>query len=235
MKTLLLFDRNRRTRREIRSSLLAAGHEVVAVRSLSAARKSFKKHKPDVVLVKTGAKDHDAITLLENRQIFGIRVPIVVLVGAGASGDVAKVRRLGATSVLGWPTRCRHLLEAVVSAGKTPASAVAAAPPITDDERQANLTQLEQRLNHDMRCFAGKNQVYIRSVIVGNGVTTKPRVALRCPLRAQFRLPPVVYYECIRDRCCDNLEVCPALRFFRKRQGQNDDSALPVPPATAEP
>lgn len=184
----------------------------------SAAFKALRKRKPDVVVVKTAARDHDAVAFLECFKEHDIRVPIVVLVGAGASGDVAKVRRLGASAVLRWPTPRKRLSEVVAAPGKTAASGVAVPPALSATEVRSNLTQLRQRLNRDMKCFVGKKMVFIRPVANANGATANPRIALACPLRAKFGLVPHVFYEYIRDRCCDDSNSCPAVHIFRRRQ-----------------
>ena len=92
----------------------------------------------------------------------------------------------------------------------------AAGPPLTEDELNANLSELERRLNEEMRCPAGKNQVCIRSVLGGSG-QTRPRIMLRCPLRKDVGLEPEVYYEHIRDVCCRNPDQCPAYEAFKDR------------------
>jgi hypothetical protein len=90
------------------------------------------------------------------------------------------------------------------------------APPICDEERQGNLTVLEQQLNREMKCVAGRNQVYIRSVVNGSGKTT-PRIALKCSFRKEQGQTPDVYYEHIRDVCCCDPNECEAYRAFQKR------------------
>lgn len=89
-------------------------------------------------------------------------------------------------------------------------------PPIADEESNGNLSVLETSLNRDMKCVAGKNQVYIRSLLTGNG-TTKPRIALKCHLRRDMGQSPEVFYEHIRDVCCGNPEQCEAYRAFKAR------------------
>lgn len=89
-------------------------------------------------------------------------------------------------------------------------------PPITPEELTANLSDLERKLNREMKCVAGKNQVYIRSLLTGRS-TTRPRIALKCPLRRDIKLPPEVFYEHIRDVCCTDQNQCEAWRAFKKR------------------
>ena len=89
-------------------------------------------------------------------------------------------------------------------------------PPITPYEQRTNLSDLERKLNAEMRCQAGKNQVFIRSLLTGTG-TTQPRVMLKCPLRRDIGLKPDVFYEHIRDICCTDPEQCEAYRQFKER------------------
>lgn len=89
-------------------------------------------------------------------------------------------------------------------------------PPITAEEQKSNLTVLESNLNREMKCVAGRNQVYIRSLLTGRG-TTKPRIALKCQLRRDIGEQPDVFYEHIRDVCCCDPEKCEAYRRFRAR------------------
>jgi hypothetical protein len=89
-------------------------------------------------------------------------------------------------------------------------------PPLTPEELGGNLSDLERNLNADMICPAGKNQVYIRSLLTGNG-TTQPRIALKCSLRRDIGLEPEVFYGHIRDVCACDPEQCPAYRHFRQR------------------
>lgn len=92
----------------------------------------------------------------------------------------------------------------------------AAGPPITPEELTSNLSDLERKLNREMKCTAGRNQVYIRSLLTG-GSTTRPRIALKCPLRRDIKLQPEVFYEYIRDVCCTDPDSCEAWRAFRER------------------
>jgi len=92
----------------------------------------------------------------------------------------------------------------------------ASGPPLTPEELPSNLSELERRLNRDMKCTAGKNQVYIRSLLTGSS-TTRPRIALKCPLRRDIKLSPEVFYEHIRDVCCTDPEQCEAWRDFANR------------------
>jgi len=89
-------------------------------------------------------------------------------------------------------------------------------PPLAPEELTGNLTQLEQKLNAEMRCPAGRNQVYIRSLLTGTS-TTRPRIALKCPLRRAIGLAPDVFYYHICDVCCTDPEDCQAWRAHKER------------------
>jgi len=89
-------------------------------------------------------------------------------------------------------------------------------PPLTREELASNLSDLERQLNREMKCTAGRNQVYIRSLLMA-GATTRPRIALKCPLRRDIHLPPDVFYEHIRNVCCGDFEQCEAWQAFKRR------------------
>jgi len=95
-------------------------------------------------------------------------------------------------------------------------TAKAFGPALTPEELGANLSELEAKLNQGMKCPAGRNQVYVRSLLTGTS-TTRPRIALKCPLRRAINLPPDVFYEHIRDVCCGAFQVCEAWRAMQER------------------
>ncbi|MCK4340819.1 MAG: hypothetical protein KAY37_03755 [Phycisphaerae bacterium] len=107
---------------------------------------------------------------------------------------------------MSWPQRRRNRLSVEEASG----------PPITPEELTSNLSDLERKLNREMKCTAGKNQVYIRSLLTGMA-TTRPRIALKCPLRRDINLPPEIFYEQIRDVCCCDPDLCEAWRDFKNR------------------
>lgn len=95
-------------------------------------------------------------------------------------------------------------------------TAQAFGPPLTPEEQQGNLSDLERRLNQEMVCPAGKNQVYIRSLLTGRG-TTQPRIALKCPLRKDIGQTPEVFFAEIQQLCCGDHEQCEAWRQLKSR------------------
>jgi hypothetical protein len=108
----------------------------------------------------------------------------------------------------------RARLNAEIAAALAAArQAAAGPPPITPEESATNLSVLENTLNRRMRCSAGRNQVFIQSTVMGT-VTTRPRICLKCRLRAEYGLARDVYYEYIRDVCCGDPRRCEAARRF---------------------
>lgn len=89
-------------------------------------------------------------------------------------------------------------------------------PPLSPEELTGNLSELQNLLNGEMSCPAGRNQVYIRSLLTGTG-TTRPRIALKCSLRRANNQPPDVFYEHICQVCCNNPEACEAWRAHQGR------------------
>lgn len=89
-------------------------------------------------------------------------------------------------------------------------------PPLTPEEMTGNLSQMQNDLNKGMHCPAGRNQVYVRSLLTGRS-TTRPRLALKCPLRREIGQKPEVFYEHIRDVCCGDHEQCEAWQAMQKR------------------
>lgn len=95
-------------------------------------------------------------------------------------------------------------------------TAEAFGPPLTKDELSANTSELEKKLNREMKCPAGRNQVYIRSLLTGRS-TTPPRVALKCPLRKDIGQTAEVFYDHIRSVCCGDHESCEAWQKLKQR------------------
>ncbi|MBK8913387.1 MAG: hypothetical protein IPM64_02095 [Phycisphaerales bacterium] len=102
------------------------------------------------------------------------------------------------------------------AAGAPRTVADAFGPPLAPEETSGNLTVLQQRMDREMKCPAGKGQVYLRSLLTGKG-TTKPRIALRCSLRKDVNLPREVFFEHIRDVCCGDPDQCVAYQAFKAR------------------
>jgi len=119
MATLLILDRERRSRREL-YALLATRYRVIAVHGIFAAFRLLRRRALDLVLVKTSGMDAFAIALLKWFQQQGLQVPTIVLMGHGAGHDANRVRQLGAAAVLRWPAGNTELLRAVAAASESP-------------------------------------------------------------------------------------------------------------------
>lgn len=97
-----------------------------------------------------------------------------------------------------------------------PAAGDAFGPPLTDEELRVNLSVLQHQLNGEMKCPAGRGQVYIRSLLTGR-TTTRPRIALKCSLKKSIGQPHEVFYEEIKNVCCGNPDQCEAYKKFKDR------------------
>lgn len=99
---------------------------------------------------------------------------------------------------------------------KSAAGAAGGAPPLTSEEQNGNLSEIEKDLNRRMVCPAGKNQVFILSTVSGRG-KSPPRIALRCSYRKELGQGADVYLEHIRTVCACDPNQCSAYREVRKR------------------
>ena len=89
-------------------------------------------------------------------------------------------------------------------------------PALQPEELNGNLTRLQNDLNREMKCPAGRNQVYIRSLVTMQG-TTRPRMALKCGYRRDIGETPDVFLEEMRRLCCGDPGQCAAYRAFQNR------------------
>lgn len=206
-----------KTTRHVLEAFASLHHHVSVVEDLRQAARHLGKHPPDLILVGLEVRKKEAIQLLYYLRREDLNIPTVVIAGPGAGIHQVLAMRIGAAAFLEYPIERDTLNQTISQSLQAAKEAKGEVPPITEEEANANLTELERNLNRHMQCFAGKNQVYLQSLIVGRNHTTKPRVALKCPLRKQFGLPPTVYYEYIRDVCCGNPAGCPAFQEFRAR------------------
>ena len=82
---------------------------------------------------------------------------------------------------------------------------------------QISLVQLERKLNDEMRCPAGKNQVYVLSRMKSNGRIKKeaPQVCLDCKIRSYLGWRKRVYLDFIQMACCgEHKRKCEAYVKF---------------------
>jgi len=192
-------------------------HEVHAVKDVSQALKSASRHAPDLILAQTSPKRSEASELLRRLKREALDIPVIVVAEPAAFPSQPALMKLGAADFLEYPMEQSTLDKAVAAALQKAKDAHDEKPPITQEEAGANLSELETSLNRRMQCFAGKNQVFLQSFVLGNGRTSKPRIALKCALRKKFGMPPDVYYEFIRDVCCGDPSGCPAYQQFQRR------------------
>lgn len=192
---------------------IAADHTIELAKDIVAARKVLVQSPPDLVLVSQDARQEHATNLLRWMRQSTLETPVIAVLGRTGAAHKPALLKLGVAGMLGHPIDRKRLNDQIAAVLEVAQEAAAGPPPITDEEAGANLSMLETALNRRMRCFAGRNQVFIQSTFTGGG-TTRPRICLRCPLRADYGLPREVYYEFVRDICCGEPEQCEAVRRF---------------------
>lgn len=192
-------------------------HEVTVVSDVNGAVKFIGRIRPQLVVAGIDGKRKDALELLRLLRQDGKKVPTVVVASAGQGMFEPLAMKLGASAFLEYPVEQAAFDQTVSKVITAHWSARGEQPPISEEELKANITELEAELNLRMQCFAGKNQVYLQSFILGGGRTSKPRIALKCPLRQEYGDPPNVYYEYIRDVCCSNPAACSAYQTFQAK------------------
>lgn len=192
-------------------------HDVHSVAGLGQAIRSIPKFRPELMIAHLSAKKPEALELLRHLRRNGARTP-VLLVGEPSAAVLQPVAgKLGAAGFIEFPMEQETLDKAISKALQWEKDARDAIPDICAEELNSNISQVETSLNRKIQCFAGKNQVYIQSLILGGGRTSKPRIALKCALRKKFGLKRDVYYEYIRDVCCNDPSACPAFQEFKSR------------------
>ncbi|MBI4580078.1 MAG: hypothetical protein HY718_10275 [Planctomycetes bacterium] len=211
MARILLIHHDKPTREFLKHQ--AADHEVVAPKDLKSAMRQLVEVPPEVVVVGQDGQE-EGLKLLRWMRQNVLATPVIVLLGRGGIRHRPAVMKLGAAATLDLPVdrgRLNRQVDAVLAAAR---QAAAGPPPITEEELDANLSVLETALNRKMVCFAGRNQVFIQSTLTG-AAATRPRICLRCSLRAEYGLNREVYYEFIRSVCCRDPDRCEAVRQFR--------------------
>lgn len=188
-------------------------HEVASSGSLSTALQYAAQNKPHVIIVGHDREKQHGVRLLKYMRDNIMKVPVVVAFSKGRGHDQQALVKLGAKVFVDLPIDEEKLEVAIQHAVKVRANIDVAPPPITEEELKSNLSMLEKTLNGKMKCFAGRNQVYIQAMILGNR-TSKPRIALKCTLRAEYGLNKDVYLEWIRNVCCGDPSKCEAYQEF---------------------
>jgi len=197
-------------------SLAGDRHQIqLAKELLSGLRKLTRaKPKPDAILIGHEAEQRDVLRLMRYlRDHPPLKVPVIVLLPRGEGAAQSTLSKAGVRVFLESPVDANRLDTAIVAAQRSRSAAPKGLPPVSPEEANSNLSLLENQLNKKMKCFAGKNQVFIQSMILG-GRTSRPRIALKCRLRAEYGLNRDVYYEFIRDHCCGDPSQCEAYQRF---------------------
>lgn len=115
MESLLLIDRNRRTRRCLRA-LLSSVWDVTATHNIFRAFRLLRDREFDHIVVRTADRDAYALALLQWLHARWTPFPVVVLLGAHTDIDADRLRRLGAWDVMIWPGDSDRLMAAVYAA-----------------------------------------------------------------------------------------------------------------------
>jgi FixJ family two-component response regulator len=216
VKSRIVIVHSDRKARKYLEAACALRHQTVSPGDLKTALKIIIKQKPALVLAGLDPVKKEAMVLMRYMKQYGATTPVIVVGGRGAGALQAAAMKAGAIAFLEFPVEQSRLDREISKAVQADIEASDALPPLTDEEIGANLTELEKKLNRHMLCPSGKNQVYIQSLIVGPR-KTPPRISLKCPLRREFGLKPDVYYEYIRDVCCNDPSACPAVQMFQAK------------------
>ncbi len=202
--------------RKALEAMCSLHHQSVAAADVKTGLKIVLKTTPALVIVGLDAKRKDALLLMRYMKDYGSTIPVIVVAGRGAGPMQMQAMKAGAKGFVEYPVSQAGLDQAISSALQANVDATDAIPLITDEERNANLSELEQTLNRKMQCASGRNQVHLQALIIGLR-KTKPRISLKCPLRAEYKMPTNVYYEYIRDVCCSDPSACPAVQRFQAK------------------
>ena len=196
---------------------------VVEVLSASDAVRALgqKRKRPGLIVATLDAESKAAIKVLRHLNALHLSIPVVLIVAHGAETLVPVARELGARFFVNRPLHAGDLDSVLRQALKNGKLTPAAPPPLTAEETGRNLSRLVDRLNSEIRCSAGKHQVFLHSFVEGVGCKTVPRATLRCPLREALGVQPYVYYEHIRDVCCAEPQECNTLRAYTAKHGQS--------------
>lgn len=195
------------------AAYLQSAHEFLAVDNIIGGVKYVARIKPEVIIVGHDAAHQNAAKLLTWMRDNRVKAAVVVIYSHDAASTQPMLVKLGAKALVPDSVTEQQLNEAIRTAQVVYAAQHAGPPPVCEEEQNGNLSMMETQLNKQMKCFAGTNQVFIQSRLLGRA-TTRPRIMLRCPIRPDYGMPRDVYYEYIRDVCCKNPMLCEAHRRF---------------------
>jgi len=203
-------DKSIRSRLEL---LAEARYEIEAATDVVDGIHRMARQKPDLIVVGHDSGKQEGARLLRYMRDNTLKIPVVVVISPGAGTAQPLLMKLGARALVEYPVDQERFDDTLSAALAAQRALAAGPPPISAEELNANLSMLETKLNRAMKCFAGRGQVYLQSKILGGG-TSKPRISLKCSLRAEYGLNRDVYYEFIRDVCCSAPNRCEAVRLF---------------------
>lgn len=193
--------------------VLAGDHDVQVAEDVKVAVRLILANPPDCILIGQESQHQMATQLLGWLQRNVLKIPTIAIIARGGTASHPALLKLGVAGLLEMPINRQRLNDQIAAALAKAKQAAAGPPPITDEELDGNLSLLESALNRRMKCSAGQNQVFIQATLLG-GATTRPRICLKCGVRAEFGLHREVYYCFIRDICCVDPDKCEAWRKF---------------------
>lgn len=204
--------------REALAKAIATHHEVIAAANINAGLKGIRQYRPDLGIGGLEARQLSLLTLLKHLKENEFKIPMLVAASTDAGEYQPAALKLGAKDFFEVPIEPARLLARVAMVIQEYHDKRHHAVPISPAEANGNISEIERTLNRQMRCFAGKNQVFLQSLITG-AHKTKPRICLKCPLRKEFGYTERIYHDYIRDVCVGDHEICPAVRKFQERAG----------------
>lgn len=199
--------------RKALEALCSVHHEPIALPDVKSGLKMILKISPALAVVGLDSQKKEALQLLRYMKSYGSVVPVIVVAGRGAGALQMQAMKAGAKGFLEYPVDQSRIDREISRVLQTTLDVTDSIPPITEEEEDANRTEMERTLNRRMKCHVGRNQVYLRSLIIGL-TKTKPRITLKCALRTDFNMQSQIYYEYIRDVCCNDPSACPAMQQF---------------------
>ena len=130
---ILVVDDEPDIRELVREILEDEGYEVAVAENGEAARTSFERNTPDLVLLDIWMPDVDGITLLKEWSSGGgLECPVVVMTGHGSVETAIEATRLGAHDFVQKPISLARLLPLVrhaLAAGRKPGKPPGPPPP----------------------------------------------------------------------------------------------------------
>lgn len=202
--------------REKLAKTVADHHQPIVADNINAGLKGIRQYRPDVGLGGLDGKQLSLLTLLKFLKDNEFDIPMLVIASSDAGQQQPTAMKLGAKAFIEYPTAPERLLAHIAMSLQDFHDKRHRAVPLTPAEQNGNLSDIERTFNRQMRCFAGKNQVFLQSLITGSH-KTQPRICLKCPLRKEFGYTERIYHDYIRDVCIADHEACPAVQQFQER------------------